>query len=61
MEGRPPQRVMQLGFGLVTCQRNPTDPETRSDADIYAEAVELARLCESAGLGSAVNLADGAS
>src|SRR2546423_3331443 len=43
---------MQLGFGLVTCQRNPADPEQRSGADLYAEAVELARLCESVGLGS---------
>src|SRR5256885_16419325 len=43
---------MQLGFGLVTCQRNPADPTQRSDADLYAQAVELARLCESAGLGS---------
>src|SRR6059058_2219613 len=43
---------MRLGFGLVTCQQNPADPEKRSDADLYAQALELARMCESAGLAS---------
>jgi alkanesulfonate monooxygenase SsuD/methylene tetrahydromethanopterin reductase-like flavin-dependent oxidoreductase (luciferase family) len=43
---------MKLGFGLVTCQRNPADPERRSDADIYAQAVQLAKDVEAAGLAS---------
>jgi len=43
---------VHLGFGLVTCQQNPQDPEKRSDADLYAQALELARLCEGAGLAS---------
>jgi alkanesulfonate monooxygenase SsuD/methylene tetrahydromethanopterin reductase-like flavin-dependent oxidoreductase (luciferase family) len=32
--------VVKLGFGLVTCQRYPGD--SRSDADLYREALELA-------------------
>src|SRR6266705_4529727 len=41
---------MRLGYGLITCQRYPGDPRTW--ADLYREAVELARLCEQAGLDS---------
>lgn len=41
---------MKLGYGLITCQRYPGDP--RTPADLYREALELARLCESAGLDS---------
>jgi alkanesulfonate monooxygenase SsuD/methylene tetrahydromethanopterin reductase-like flavin-dependent oxidoreductase (luciferase family) len=37
---------------LVTCQRNPADPEGRDDARIYQEAIELARLVEAVGLDS---------
>lgn len=43
---------MKLGFGLVTCQRNPDDPEHRSDAEIYTQAIDLARQCDAAGLAS---------
>lgn len=43
---------MNIGFGLVTAQRNPADPERRSDADIYEQAVQLARDVEAAGLAS---------
>ena len=43
---------MNLGFGLVTAQRNPADPEGRDDATIYEQAIELARLVEAAGLDS---------
>lgn len=41
---------MNLGYGLVTCQRTPGDP--RGAPDLYREALELARACESAGLDS---------
>jgi alkanesulfonate monooxygenase SsuD/methylene tetrahydromethanopterin reductase-like flavin-dependent oxidoreductase (luciferase family) len=43
---------MQLGFGLVTCQRNPDDPERRDDATIYEQALELGRLADESGLAS---------
>jgi alkanesulfonate monooxygenase SsuD/methylene tetrahydromethanopterin reductase-like flavin-dependent oxidoreductase (luciferase family) len=43
---------MELGYGLVTCQRHPADPEERSDADLYAQALELAELAERSGLAS---------
>jgi alkanesulfonate monooxygenase SsuD/methylene tetrahydromethanopterin reductase-like flavin-dependent oxidoreductase (luciferase family) len=43
---------VNIGFGLVTCQRNPADPESRDDATIYAQAVELATEVERAGLDS---------
>jgi alkanesulfonate monooxygenase SsuD/methylene tetrahydromethanopterin reductase-like flavin-dependent oxidoreductase (luciferase family) len=43
---------MKVGFGLVTCQRNPEDPEGRDDATLYGQALELARTAESAGLDS---------
>ncbi len=35
---------MKLGFGLITCQRHPR--ERRSDAELYAEALDLAVLAE---------------
>ena len=41
---------MQLGFGLITCQRYPGDP--RSDADLYREALELSHEAEWLGLDS---------
>jgi probable F420-dependent oxidoreductase len=41
---------VELGFGLVTCQRYPGDP--RGAADLYREALEYARACEAAGLDS---------
>lgn len=41
---------MELGYGLVTCQRYPGD--SRSAKDIYAEALELAQVCERAGIDS---------
>jgi len=41
---------MQLGYGLITCQRYPGDPRTW--ANLYREAVDLAKLCEEAGLDS---------
>jgi alkanesulfonate monooxygenase SsuD/methylene tetrahydromethanopterin reductase-like flavin-dependent oxidoreductase (luciferase family) len=43
---------VHLGYGLITCQRHPGDPEGRSDADLYAQAVELGVLAERCGLGS---------
>lgn len=43
---------MELGFGLVTCQRHPNDPEARSDAEVYEQALALAMLADDAGLGS---------
>jgi len=43
---------MNIGFGLVTAQRNPADPEGRDDATLYAQAIELARQVEAAGLDS---------
>ncbi|HVE90729.1 MAG TPA: LLM class flavin-dependent oxidoreductase [Actinomycetota bacterium] len=41
---------MRVGFGLITCQRHPGD--TRSDADVYREAVELSVLAEKSGFDS---------
>lgn len=41
---------MELGYGLITNQRYPGD--ARSAEDLYREALETARLCESAGLDS---------
>lgn len=41
---------MRLGYGLITCERYPGDP--RSSSRRHAEALELARLCEAAGLDS---------
>jgi alkanesulfonate monooxygenase SsuD/methylene tetrahydromethanopterin reductase-like flavin-dependent oxidoreductase (luciferase family) len=43
---------MQIGFGLVTCQQNPADPEKRDHAEIYRQALELAKEVEAAGLRS---------
>jgi alkanesulfonate monooxygenase SsuD/methylene tetrahydromethanopterin reductase-like flavin-dependent oxidoreductase (luciferase family) len=42
--------ITQLGFGLLTCQRYPG--ETRSDADLYRHAIELAVEAERLGLDS---------
>jgi alkanesulfonate monooxygenase SsuD/methylene tetrahydromethanopterin reductase-like flavin-dependent oxidoreductase (luciferase family) len=42
--------TVELGFGLITCQRVPGDP--RSDADLYAEALVLAEQAERLGLDS---------
>jgi alkanesulfonate monooxygenase SsuD/methylene tetrahydromethanopterin reductase-like flavin-dependent oxidoreductase (luciferase family) len=41
---------MKLGYGLITCQRYPGD--SRSDADLYREAIELAVEAEQLGLDS---------
>ncbi|MDQ3866631.1 MAG: LLM class flavin-dependent oxidoreductase [Actinomycetota bacterium] len=41
---------MEVGFGLITCQRYPGDG--RSDADLYREALELAQEAERLGLDS---------
>ncbi len=41
---------MKLGFGLITCQRYPGDP--RSDAELCAEALDLAVLAEHVGFDS---------
>lgn len=41
---------MELGYGLITNQRYPGDPRTA--ADLYRELLEVARLCENAGLDS---------
>lgn len=41
---------MELGFGLITCQRYPGDP--RTPTDIYREALELVKALEAAGLDS---------
>jgi probable F420-dependent oxidoreductase len=41
---------MKLGYGLITCQRYPGD--TRTASDLYREAIDLARSCDSAGLDS---------
>src|ERR1017187_5192452 len=41
---------ISLGFGLITCQRYPGDD--RGDAEIYAEAIELAVRAEALGLDS---------
>lgn len=42
---------IELGYGLLTCQHHPDDP--RSDASIYAEAVDLVVAAERLGLHSA--------
>jgi alkanesulfonate monooxygenase SsuD/methylene tetrahydromethanopterin reductase-like flavin-dependent oxidoreductase (luciferase family) len=41
---------MKLGFGIITCQRYPG--ETRSDAELYADALDLAVLAEELGFDS---------
>jgi probable F420-dependent oxidoreductase len=41
---------VQLGYGLITCERSPWDPRTWTDR--YREALLLARLCEETGLDS---------
>jgi alkanesulfonate monooxygenase SsuD/methylene tetrahydromethanopterin reductase-like flavin-dependent oxidoreductase (luciferase family) len=41
---------MQLGFGLITCQHHPGDP--RTDAELYADGLELAVLAEELGFDS---------
>ena len=41
---------LEVGFGLLTCQRVPGDP--RSDADLYRQAVELAEEAERLGFDS---------
>jgi alkanesulfonate monooxygenase SsuD/methylene tetrahydromethanopterin reductase-like flavin-dependent oxidoreductase (luciferase family) len=43
---------MKIGFGLVTCQRNPGDPEGRDHATLYRQAIELAKGVEAVGLDS---------
>jgi alkanesulfonate monooxygenase SsuD/methylene tetrahydromethanopterin reductase-like flavin-dependent oxidoreductase (luciferase family) len=42
--------TIEVGFGLVTCQRYPGD--SRSDAELYAEALDLAVLAEDLGFDS---------
>ncbi len=41
---------MRVGFGLITCQRHPED--SRSDADLYRQAVEVSVLAEQSGFDS---------
>src|SRR5512132_350791 len=41
---------MELGFGIITCQRTAT--ETRSDEELYADALELAVTAERLGFDS---------
>ena len=41
---------MDLGFGLITCERYPGDP--RSDQDLYRDALELAAEAERLGFDS---------
>jgi len=41
---------ISLGFGLITCQRYPGDP--RPDAELYAQALDLAVQAEQLGLDS---------
>ncbi len=41
---------MRLGFGLITCQRFPGD--TRSDEELYADALDLAVFAEELGFDS---------
>lgn len=41
---------MELGFGLITCERYPGDP--RSDAQLYADALALAEDAERLGFDS---------
>ena len=42
---------MRFGYGLITAQRPPTD--TRSDVDVYRDAIERCVAAESAGFDSA--------
>ena len=42
--------TVELGFGLITCQRYPGDP--RTDREIYAEAIALAEYAEQLGFDS---------
>ncbi|HEX6230114.1 MAG TPA: LLM class flavin-dependent oxidoreductase [Actinomycetota bacterium] len=39
-----------FGYGLITCQRSPSDP--RTDTELYAEALELSREAEELGFDS---------
>ena len=41
---------MKFGYGLITCQRTAT--ETRSDVELYRDAVESAELAERLGFDS---------
>jgi alkanesulfonate monooxygenase SsuD/methylene tetrahydromethanopterin reductase-like flavin-dependent oxidoreductase (luciferase family) len=41
---------ISLGFGLITCQRYPCD--SRTDVELYAQALDLAREAERLGLDS---------
>ena len=41
---------MRFGYGLITCQRHPDDP--RSDAELYAEALDLCTEAEELGFDS---------
>lgn len=41
---------LRFGYGLITCQHYPG--ETRTDAELYAEALALARLAEDLGFDS---------
>jgi alkanesulfonate monooxygenase SsuD/methylene tetrahydromethanopterin reductase-like flavin-dependent oxidoreductase (luciferase family) len=41
---------MKLGFGLINCQRLPTDP--RTDTELYRDAVDVAVLAEQLGFDS---------
>jgi len=41
---------VRFGYGLITCQRYPGD--SRSDADLYREALELATFAEEVGFDS---------
>jgi alkanesulfonate monooxygenase SsuD/methylene tetrahydromethanopterin reductase-like flavin-dependent oxidoreductase (luciferase family) len=41
---------LELGFGLITCQRFPGDP--RTDGELYAQALELAAAAERLGFDS---------
>ena len=41
---------MELGYGLLSCQRHPADP--RPDAALYAEALALAERAETLGFDS---------
>ena len=41
---------MRFGYGLITCQRHPED--LRSDAELYAEALDLAAEAEDLGFDS---------
>jgi alkanesulfonate monooxygenase SsuD/methylene tetrahydromethanopterin reductase-like flavin-dependent oxidoreductase (luciferase family) len=43
--------TISFGFGLITCQRYPGD--SRSDTDLYAQALELATQADTLGLDSA--------